>query len=313
MFSALGRAEHARYRKLVNRYFTRNHVRTLEPDIEHTAHEIIDRMVRAGGPADLCTDFARPLVATVFGRVLGLPVDDRVRYHRWTATVLSPDSAPAGKQEAFAGIHHGLTELIRVRRDGRTDDVLGDLIHGGHGLSDEEILNIALLLLVTGLETTVHMIGLSFFALLEHPEQLAAVRDDPSTGAGAVEELLRYLSIVHFGLTRVAHDDIEIGDLRMRPGETVVAQLAVANRDPRAFTDPDRLDVRRAEASHLAFGHGAHLCLGAHLARAELQISLRTLLARLPGLRLAVDAGQIETTPELPLYSARSLPVTWDL
>jgi cytochrome P450 len=170
-----------------------------------------------------------------------------------------------------------------------------------------------MLLLIAGHETTANMIALGTLALLEHPDQLAALRDtdDPKLIAGAVEELLRYLTIVHSGRRRVAVEDIEIGGQLIRAGDGVIFANEVANRDEEAFADPDRLDVHRDARRHVAFGFGVHQCLGQPLARVELQVVYGTLYRRIPNLRLAVDLDQVPFKHDGLVYGVYELPVTW--
>jgi cytochrome P450 len=169
------------------------------------------------------------------------------------------------------------------------------------------------LLLIAGHETTANMIALGTLALLEHPEQLAALRDagNPQLVAAAVEELLRYLTIVHFGLRRVALADIEIGDRIIRAGDGVILATVAGNRDEQVFADPDRLDIHRDARRHVAFGFGVHQCLGQPLARVELQVAYGTLYRRIPSLRLAVDREQVPFKDDGLVYGVYELPVTW--
>jgi cytochrome P450 len=207
-----------------------------------------------------------------------------------------------------------MLKLVQAKRAAPADDLLSGLVHreGEDRLDDEELVNIGLLLLVAGHETTANMLGLGAFALLRHPAELERLRADPGLVDDAVEELLRYLTIVHFGLVRVATEDVTIGGQPISAGEPVVISVAAANRDPAHFPDPDRLDVGREREAHLAFGHGVHQCLGQQLARVEMRIGFAGLLAALPGLRLAVPAEQVRMRDEMFIYGVEELPVTWD-
>jgi cytochrome P450 len=169
----------------------------------------------------------------------------------------------------------------------------------------------AFVLLVAGHVTTSNMISLSVLALLEHPRQLARMLTEPARIPAAVEELLRYLTIVVAATARIAVDDIEIGGVRIRAGEGVVALIQAANRDPAAFDDPGALDIDRGARHHLAFGHGRHQCLGQNLARLELQVVLERLFRRLPGLRVAVPVAQLPLKVDANVYGLYRLPVTW--
>jgi cytochrome P450 len=166
--------------------------------------------------------------------------------------------------------------------------------------------------LIAGLETTQHMLALGTLALLRHPDQLAALRADPGLVDTTVEELLRYLSIVQYGVTRTARENAEVNGHPVGKGETVIASLAAANRDAARFHDPDRLDIRRQRVPHVAFGHGIHQCIGAPLARTEMKIGFRALLARIPALRLAVPIEEIALGEDMVFYGVHELPVSWD-
>ncbi|WP_219509116.1 cytochrome P450, partial [Nonomuraea ceibae] len=175
-----------------------------------------------------------------------------------------------------------------------------------------ELKGMALILLSAGFDTTANMIALGAFALLENPEQLAALRADPALAGPAVEELLRYLSVAK-QFVRVALEDVELGGHPIKAGTTVILSLGTANRDPERFPGPHRLDLRRQDGGHLAFGHGIHQCLGQQLARVELRVALPALVQRFPTLRLAVPAEQVALRPEIAdIYGVKSLPVTWD-
>jgi cytochrome P450 len=190
------------------------------------------------------------------------------------------------------------------------EDMLGMLVREhGDELSTDELIGIASLLLIAGHETTANMLGLGTLALLRHPDQLALVRDEPERVDGAVEELLRWLSIVHSGTVKVATEDTEIAGRRIRAGELVMLALPAANRDPELRSDPDRLDVTRGGIGHLAFGHGVHHCLGAPLARMEMRIAFPALLRRFPGLRTTAEAPDFRSFHVI--YGLTALEVAW--
>jgi cytochrome P450 len=178
-------------------------------------------------------------------------------------------------------------------------------------LSTEELTHLCSVLLVGGHDTVASMLGLGVFSLLEHPDQLARLREEPALVGNAAEELLRYLTISHLGAGRCALEDVEIGGKLVKAGETVTVALASANRDPERFEDPDSLDVARSAQGHLAFGHGVHQCVGQHLARNILRIGYRSLFERLPGLRLAGRAEDVQMGNDLIHYGPKSLLVTW--
>jgi cytochrome P450 len=202
--------------------------------------------------------------------------------------------------------------MIRARMAERGDDFFGRLAATGE-LTEEELVNLAVLTLAGSLDTTPNMLSLSTFALLEHPDQLALLRERPELYAqGAVDELLRYLTISHMGSSRCALEDVEIGGTTIRAGQTVVLSLPAANRDPEVFEDPDRLDVTRVPRKHLALGFGAHQCLGQHVARASLRIGLRALFERFPTLRLAEPAEEVPLRDRAVHYGVDRLLVAWD-
>src|SRR5690606_19171815 len=220
----------------------------------------------------------------------------------WTARLLRLDTPPEQRGELWQKLDDFMLDLVRAKRQQHTDDILGGLIESDAAFTDQELTNIGKLLLIAGHETTANMIGLSTFALLQHPEQLRLLREDPELIPGAVEELLRYLTIVQFAVARVPTEDVELGGYVVPAGETVALHLPEANRDPRQFDHADTLDVTREKVRHVAFGHGIHQCLGQQLARAELTIGLARLLERFPTLRLAAEPGEIPLRDDMVIY-----------
>ncbi|AUG78932.1 Cytochrome P450 [Kitasatospora sp. MMS16-BH015] len=312
VFSAMDPPEQSRYRRLVSRYFTRKRCREITPRLEQIIDEQLTAMIEHGSPADLVEWFSQPIPTLVITEMLGIPAEQRPDYQRWILAMLSLDTEPEPLREARDGLYGGLGELVRARRVDPGDDILSDLLHGDTPLKDDEVVGIGALLLIAGLETTANMLGLGAFALLQNPDQAAALRADEGLLDGAVEELLRYLTIVQFGLTRTAREDLEIAGQTVRAGETLIVSLAAANRDPQVYPEPDRLDLARDQAPHLAFGYGVHQCLGAQLARIEMKLAFRALLTRLPELRLAVPAEEVPTAGEDKVfYGVHSLLVAW--
>ncbi|MGA5504982.1 cytochrome P450 [Streptomyces umbrinus] len=305
--------EHTRLRRLVTATFTVRRARALAPRIQAIVNEHLDAMAATGPPTDLVSAFALPVPSLVICELLGVPYADRAEFgarsNRFFDTTMSPRERVRLDAEADAYMQ----ALVARHRQNPGDDLLSLLIreHGSGALSDEELVGLADLLLIAGHETTANVISLGTLALLHHPDQLALVRDDPSTVHNAIEELLRFTSVLHSGFVRVAVEDTTIGRHQVRRGDHVVTSLHAANRDPTLLADGDELDVTRARCPHLAFGHGIHHCLGATLARLELQLALPALLQRFPGLRLAAP----ETTPDFKdralIHGLRSLPVTW--
>ncbi|MEV0429365.1 cytochrome P450 [Micromonospora sp. NPDC050495] len=314
-FIYLDGVEHSRLRKMLLPEFMLRNIRRIEPLIEQTVVDALERMRAAGPPADLISSFALPVTSMTICHLLGVPYAEHERFQRQSLAIMDRASGPAEINAALADLGALMFELIQAKRVEPGDDLLSRLTvdHVVPGeLGVEELLGIGMLLLIAGHETTANMIGLSVLALLEHPEHLAALRDDPERAPDLVEELLRYLTVVRAGLPRLALEDIEIGGQRIRAGEGVVAMLPLANRDPAVFPDGDRLDPGRADVhQHLAFGFGVHQCIGQPLARAELRIALVELARRLPDLRCAVPAGEVPWRPNAVTFGLAELPVTW--
>jgi cytochrome P450 len=201
---------------------------------------------------------------------------------------------------------------VNDKRQNPADDLLSGLVHDAEPpLTNAQLVDVALVLLGAGHETTANMLGLGTLALLDDPDQLAALRADPSLIDNTVEELLRYLSIVQLGVTRIATEDVTVGGVDIPAGTTVVIATPEANRDQRHFPEPDRLDVHRPRTPHLAFGHGIHQCLGQQLARIEMRIGFAELFNRLPNLRLAVPVEEIPLRNDMQIFGVHALPVTW--
>ncbi|WP_283133709.1 cytochrome P450 [Rhizohabitans arisaemae] len=309
-FIFLDPPEHTRYRGALTGQFTVRRMRLLESRVAEIVTEHLDAMEAAGPPADLMADFALPIPSLVICELLGVPYDDREVFQRETDVLIAFDVGMDEAQAAMARLAGYLLGLVARKRAAPSDDLLGGLA-GGTDLSDAEITGMAFLLLGAGHETTASMLGLGTLALLRHPAQLAAMRDDPDVVDGGVEELMRYLSVVTAGVTRAALDDVEFEGHLVKAGESVVFLLPEANRDPLRFGAPDELDLSRTASGHLAFGHGIHQCLGQQLARIELRIAFPALLRRFPGLRPAVPIEQITVKPGSLIHGLTRFPVTW--
>lgn len=303
--------EHTRIRRLLTGQFTVRRMRQLIPAVERIVAGQLDAMASAGGPVDLVQDFALPIPSLVICELLGVPYADRADFQRNSSTVLRLDATHEEVQQAHLAMSRHIHELTVAKRAAPTDDILGGLVRDGR-LTDEEVAGVGALLLLAGHETTANMIALGTMCLLGNPGQLAALRADPSLMDNAVEELLRYLTIIQFGLRRVALEDVELGGHRIEAGATVLASLTSGNRDATQFSgDPDQLDVRRPYSPHLAFGHGIHQCIGQQLARVEMKAALSALIDRFPGLRLAVPAQEVPMRDDMLIYGVHELPVTW--
>lgn len=301
--------EHTRYRSLLVGYFTVRRMRALASRIEVITAELLDAMDRHGGPIDLMAAYAGPLPAPVICELLGVPYADHEFFQAHTRTLTSHHSTGDELAAAITAVYEYLLELVIGARTHPGEDVLSAL--GGSDVSDAELAGLGSFLLGAGLETTTNMLALGTFTLLQHPDQLAALRADPDGLADpAVEELLRYLTIGHTG-ARAALEDVELEGQIISAGETVTLAMQAANRDPRQFPAPDTLDLRRRTTGQLAFGHGIHQCLGQQLARVEMRIGLPALLTRFPTLRLDVAPSEVPMRPDANLYGVHRLPVAW--
>ncbi|MFV2196744.1 cytochrome P450 [Nocardiopsis sp. LOL_012] len=312
MFIFMDPPEHTRLRRLLTGQFTVRRMRALEPHIRDIAVEHIEAMRAAGTGADLVPSYALPIPSLVICELLGVDYADRAQFQERTAVTL--DSSAPAEDRARVGLelYAYIQELVAAKRTRPGDDILSGLIHDTDPpLTDAQLTDMTLVLLGAGHETTANMLALSAFVLLENPDQFAALRGDPALLDHAIEELLRFLSIIQLGVTRVAAEDLTVAGTRIPAGSTVIIATPEANRDSRHWEGPDLLDVRRPRASHLAFGHGVHQCLGQQLARAEMKAGLGELLNRLPDLRLAVPAEQVPLRDEMLVFGVHSLPVTW--
>jgi cytochrome P450 len=315
-FIGMDDPEHARLRRMVTGTFAIRRIETLRPSIQKIVDERIDALLAGPRPVDLVQAFALPVPSLVICHLLGVPYADHDFFQRRARVLVGRDQTVERALAAQDELTEYLDAVIAGKLLEPADDLLSRLA-GEHvvtgELSRHDAAQMAVLLLIAGHETTANMIALGTLALLEHPDQLAALRDtdDPALIAGAVEELLRYLTITHSGRRRVALQDIEIDGQTIRAGEGIVLAGDVANRDEDAFAEADRLDVHRDARGHLAFGFGVHQCLGQPLARVELQIVYGTLYRRLPGLQLAVPLEQIPFKHDSNVYGVYELPVTF--
>ncbi|MDI2030798.1 cytochrome P450 [Saccharopolyspora sp. TS4A08] len=284
--------DHTRLRRLVAKAFTQRRVEKLRPRTQDIADELVSGMIERGGPADLVEEFALPLPITVICELLGVPFADRADFRVWSDAFLSTNKLTAEQTSDYMDrMMDYIAGLIAQRRAEPADDLITGLIAARDEqdkLTEDEMVRLAAGILVAGHETTASQIPNFLHVLLTHPEQLEALRADLDLVPSAVEELLRFVPLgVGAGFARYAIEDVEVGGVLVRAGEPVLSSVGSANRDESVFDDPESLDLARAEASHVGFGHGPHHCLGAQLARLELQVALRTLLTRLPGLDFA--------------------------
>jgi cytochrome P450 len=307
---------HTRLRKLVASAFTARRVESLRPRVAEIVSELIDAMLDRPQPADLMAGFSLPLPAQVICEMLGVPAEDLKQFHAWSDTIMGNWQRDLDEiMPALAELYRYFGRLIEVKRSEPADDLMSALIAARDEtdrLSEEELTVMCCTVLIGGHETTANEINLSLVLLLDHPDEVARLRADPELMPGAVEELLRCTQLGGLSPARVTREDTTIGGVTIPADELVIPLYFTANRDPSAFSDPYRFDIARDAADHLSFGAGLHHCLGAQLARLELQEAFRGLIGRLPGLRLAVPASELRFKPGMAINSLRELPVLWD-
>jgi cytochrome P450 len=306
---------HTRMRRLVSRAFTPRRVATLRPMVQGIADQLLDAIVPRGR-ADILHELSTPLAAQAIMVLLGAPLADREEFTSYSHIFLSTDPADQARvPEAMAWMAAYIAGLVAAKAETPADDLLSELIavrdRGGDHLSEVELRSMALLLLMAGFETTASFIPNGLLALLRHPEQMKALREDPALIPSAVEEMLRYDPTATASLLRYATQDLTLGGVEIRKSDAVVVSWAAANRDPRRFGEPDTFDVRRGDANHIAFAHGIHYCLGAPLARLESQIAFASLLARCRDIQLAVPFEELSYRVTPNVRSLKELPVTF--
>ncbi|MEU9319005.1 cytochrome P450 [Streptomyces sp. NPDC048295] len=305
--------DHTRLRSLVAKAFTVRQIEKLRPQVRELTAGLLDEMETAGPPADLVDLFALPLPVAVICRMLGVPTEDRPRFRVWSDDALSTSSLTAEEFEASREeLRAYMAGLIEQHRRSPRDDLMTALIEArddGDRLSELELVDLCVGILVAGHETTASQIPNFVLTLLDHPDQLARLRAEPGLVPNAVEELLRFVPLGSgAGQPRYATEDIEVGGTLVRAGSPVLVAVGAANRDALRFGAPGVLDIAREGNQHLGFGHGVHHCLGAPLARLELQEALSALITRFPELRLA---GDVTWKSEMLVRGPRVMPVEW--
>jgi len=305
--------EHTRVRRLVARAFSMSAVEQQRLRVRSIVTDLLDGMDRSGAPADLVAEFALPLPLTVICEMLGVPLQDHDRFRRFTGALVTRSVAREEVADARADLEDYLWTLLERRRAEPTDDLLSALMLArvdSDGLADVEVINLAVGLLVGGHESTATHLTSSVFTLLQHPDELEALRRRPELIESAVEELLRFVPVgVAGGFVRVATENVQVGDVLVGAGEAVLPAMISANRDEAVFAAADRLDLERGRSPHLGFGHGAHHCIGSQLARMQLQEGIGGLIQRFPSLRLA-DAP-LDWKTQLVQRGFASLSVAW--
>ena len=304
--------DHTRIRRMLTKEFSMRRLAALRPHITEIATRFLDEMEAAGPPTDLMRAFALPLPSLVICELLGVPFDDRDDFQRRSDTMLDVSLTREQQAQNAREMNAYMQSLVQRHRRRPGDDILGMLIRDhADDLSDAELIGIGNILLVAGHETTANTIGLGTLLLLRYPDQLALVRDHPELTSSAVEEILRYLTIVHSGTPRIVTSDMAIGGQAIRTADVAMVSLPSANRDPDFMADADVFDVTRQPQAHLTFGHGIHQCLGQQLARLEMSVALPALLQRFPTLSLAASETDLQFRGDGPVNGVRELPVRW--
>jgi cytochrome P450 len=307
--------EHTRFRRMMTAPFTFKRVNAMRAVVQEITDDLIDQMLAGPKPTDLVEAIALPLPSRMICTIMGVPYEDQKTFSAQASIGMHKDVGASEQVASFRWQHDYLADLVRARMAQPRDDVLSDLaqrVTDGE-ITVEEAAAMGVGLFVAGHETSANMIALAAVALLEHPDQLAILRDsdDPAVASTATEELLRYLGIVHMAQRRIAKEDIEIGGETIKAGEGILIELASGNRDPHVFPDPDVLDLHRSASAHHAFGFGLHQCIGQQLARVELQVVYGTLFRRIPTLSLATTVDKVEFKHDGIAYGVYHLPVTW--
>ena len=316
IFARVDDPEHNRLRRMMTRDFTFKRAEIMRPQIQELVDGFLDDMVAGGPPVDLVRAFALPVPSLVISLLLGVPYEDHEFFQRHSTTGLDATATAEEKAESSHAMFAYMSDLVARKEREPGDDLMSRLVtdHVATGeLTRETAAMNGLILLLAGHETTANMISLGTVALLQHAQDLQRLRttDDPLVAQVVVEELMRYLSIVHSQVDRVAIEDLEIGGQVVRAGEPVLMNLPAGNWDPDFTEHPEMFDTTRTVRGHLGFGFGVHQCIGQNLARAELQIALSTLVRRLPGLKLAVPAEELRFMHDQEIYGMHELPIAW--
>ncbi|QDH23191.1 cytochrome P450 family protein [Saccharibacillus brassicae] len=306
--------DHRRLRGLVQQAFTPKLIEGMRDHIQQIADTLLDA-VEGRDRLELIDDYAFPLPIIVISEILGVPIEDQDKFRTWSNSIIGASNSQGGDD-----VHRHMQEFTqylgdwfeKVRHD-PGDDLISQLIvaeESGERLSEQEIYGVVSLLIIAGHETTVNLIGNGVISLLQHPDQLRKLQEQPELIKGAIEEMLRYNGPVEFSTSRWAGEDLEFRGHAMKKGDLVVVALDSADRDGAQFDDPDLFDITRERSRHLAFGHGIHMCLGAPLARLEGEIAVNTLLRRFPNIRLREDAGELEWRPGMIVRGVKEIPLS---
>jgi cytochrome P450 len=307
--------EHTRIRRLVSATFTARRMQALRGRAQEIVDGLLDAMAASEQPVDFVQAVALPLPITMICELLGVPFEDRAKFNGW-ADIFMTSSGHTVEEliDAHGQLAAYLADMIAKRRAEPTDDILGALVAARDEdptvITEGELQSLLMAILVAGYETTANQLGKFVLCLLDNPDQLQLLRERPDLIPNAVEELMRFIPLsAGSQLAYVATEDVEIGGVLIRAGEGVMPSTASANRDESVFAHADRVDVGRPDIFQLGFGHGSHYCLGAHLARVELQVALQSLLARFPHLRLAVPAAEVPWKDGSAVWGLEALPL----
>ncbi|MFE3200089.1 cytochrome P450 [Embleya sp. NPDC055664] len=306
--------EHTTYRRMVINEFTVRRIARMRPRIQEIVDDCVSAMLAGPRPVDLVQALSLPVPSLTICDLLGVPYEDLDHIQRHAMIMVSRIHTAQERAAALRELRTYLGELLLIKGKQPQDDMLSRLVvkHRDEGRDDHgHLTGLALLILVGGYESTASTISLGTVALLEHPDQVAALLADPTLAPRAVEELLRYFSVADNVTSRIAIADIEIGGVTIRAGEGVLLSNAAANRDPSVFAHPEVLDIHQDTRTHVAFGYGIHQCLGQNLARLELEIVFRTLFGRIPGLRTAVPVTELPFKNDAIMFGVHEVPVTW--
>lgn len=310
-FIGMDPPEHTVQRRMLISSFTAKRVATLRPSITEVVDRLLDDVVRQGPGVDLVPAFALPVPSIAICRLLGIPYADHEFFEHQSRRIAAGTSTAEESADAFGQLKQYLHGLIEAKRGGHGEDLLDVLIAEQletGALPTADLVDLSLLLLVAGHETTASSLALGVATLLENRAEADAA--DPTRIKGVVEEVLRHTTVAD-AVARFATRDTEVGSVRIAAGDAVIVALSAANRDPLVFPDPNRFSASRATRNHVTFGHGAHQCIGANLARAELEIALSRLFNRLPTLALAVPARELGAKEAGGVQGVQRLPVTW--
>jgi cytochrome P450 len=315
IFARIDDPEHHRLRRMLTSNFTFRRCEAMRPQIQQLVDQYLGKMIGNGPPGDMVRDFGLPVPSLVIALLLGVPPEDLPLFQHHTTVGLDTKSSEERKAEAFGAMYAYIQELVKRKEREPGDDLISRLVteYVATGQLDHETAAMtSVIMMQAGHETTANMISLGTVALLQHPDiyERLGQTDDHAVIANIVEVLMRYLTIVHSQVDRVATEDLVIGGQLIRAGDFVVMNLPAGNWDTEFVDDPETFDADRNTRGHLGFGYGVHQCIGANLARVEMQVAFATLARRLPGLKLAVPLDEL-SFKEADIYGMKELPVSW--